>query len=191
MMRARFTILVVWSLVSSLVSVPGQTPQSKTSSRTVTGSIETKLIATPQAARKAIQQGILGRIASNAGNSLRTYPSSAQIRKIGNSRIRQILERGRSLLEAGKTANRWNATRLSGFASQLDQYLKDAEAVANSTKLKNEHPREENCAALRLICSQRCLDEGGIDPYCEWDCAMKYMNCLVGGLSNTSSTLIS
>src|SRR5688500_5634109 len=102
MMRARFTILVVWSLLLPFVSAPGQTPQSKTSSRTAAGSANALLIATPQDAKKAIQQGILGPIALKASSSLRNYPSSAQIRRIGNPRIRKILERGRSLLEAGK-----------------------------------------------------------------------------------------
>lgn len=190
MKLARFIILVVWSLVSPLIS-PGQTPQSKTSSRTATVSAERRLIATPQDARKAIQQGILGRIASNAGNSLRTYPSSAQVTRIGNSRIRQILERGRSLLEAGKAAKGWNATRLIGFSSQMDQYLKEAEAVRNSTKLKNENtPTEEWCAAQRDECERRCIDQGP-DPSCSFDCRIAYMACLAGNLFHTSSTFIS
>ena len=190
MMRTRFTILVVWSLVLPLVSVLGQTPQSKTSSRTATGSADALLIATPQDAKKAIQQGILGPIASKASNSLRSYPSSLQIRKIGNPRIRKILARGRNLLEAGTAAKGWNATRLSGFASQLDQYLKEAEAVVNSTKLKNENTPREDCAATKDKCNQGCHDRDA-GYFCFFDCRLNYLICLAGTLFNTSSTLIS
>src|SRR5688500_16122939 len=71
---------------------------------------EATLIATPQDAKKAIQEGALDQIALKASSSLRTYPSSAQVRNIRNPKIRSILERGRKLLEAGKAAKGWNAT---------------------------------------------------------------------------------
>lgn len=190
MMRARFTILVVWSLVLPFVSASGQTPQSKTSSRTATGSADALLMATPQDAKKAIQEGILGPIASKASNSLKNYPSSTQIRRIGNPRIRNILERGRNLLEAGKSANRWSATRLSGFASQMDRYLKEAEAVANSAKLKNENTPREDCAATKDKCNQGCHDRGA-GYFCFFDCRLNYLICLAGTIFNSSSTLIS
>ncbi len=148
------------------------------------------LLATPQDAKKAIQEGTLGQIASKASNSLRTYPSSPQIRNIGNAKIRSILERGRKLLEAGKAAKGWNATRLSGFASQVDQYLKEAEAAANSAKLKNENTPREDCAATKDKCNQGCHDrDAGF--FCFLDCRLNYLICLAGTLFNTSSTLIS
>jgi hypothetical protein len=132
------------------------------------------LIATPQDAQKAIQGGILGRIASTANNSLRNYPSLRQIRNIEDPKIRSILERGRNLLEAGKAATRWNATRLSDFASQVDQYTKEAEAVKNS----GGSTPQEDCGAAKDRCVTRCNEK--IDPgyWCYFDCRLEYMACL-------------
>ena len=146
------------------------------------------LIAAPQDARKAIQQGILGPIASKANNSLKNYPSSAQIRRIGNPRIRKILERGRSLLEAGTAAKGWNATRLSGFARQVDQYLIEAEAVANSTKLKNENTPAEDCGFAKDRCNQRCHDQDA-NYFCFLDCRLEYLACLAGSIFKSAGIL--
>lgn len=188
MMRARFAIVVVWPLVLSFVSASGQTPQSKTNSRTATGSADALRIATPHDARKAIQEGILGPLASKANNSLKNYPSSAQIRRIGNPRIRKILERGRSLLEVGKAAKGWNATRLSWFARQVDQYLIDAEAVANSTKLKNENTPAEDCGLAKDRCNQRCHDRDA-GYFCFLDCRLEYLACLAGSIFKSAGIL--
>jgi hypothetical protein len=185
MMCARFTILVVWSLVLPFVSAPAQTPQSKTSSRTATGGANASLIATPQDAKRAIQEGILGSIASKARSSLRNYPSPAQIRRIGNPKIRNVLERGRNLLEAAKSANRWNPTRLSGFASQVDQYLKEAEAAANSSKPMRE--QREDCAATKDKCNQGCHDRDA-GYFCFFDCRLNYLICLAGTIFNPFET---
>jgi hypothetical protein len=141
------------------------------------------LIATPQDAKKAIQEGTLGKIASKASNSLRNYPSWPQIRRIGNPKIRNILERGRKLLEAGKAANGWNATRLSGFASQVDQYLKEAEAAAKSAKPTGNSPVED-CGMAKDRCNQGCHDrDAGF--FCFVDCRIEYIVCL-GILFHTS-----
>ena len=145
-------------------------------------------IATPQDAKKAIQEGILGPIASKANNSLKNYPSSAQIRRIGNPRIRKILERGRSLLAVGKAAKGWNATRLSGFASQVDQYLIEAEAVANSTKLKNENTPTEDCGLAKDRCNQRCHDQDA-NYFCFLDCRLEYLACLAGSIFKSAGIL--
>ncbi len=120
-------------LVSAHSRTLVQTPEKAQATRLASDNLITQatqkgtdapLIATPQEAKKAIQEGTLPQIASKASSSLRTYPTSTQVRNIGNPKIRSILERGRKLLEAGKAAKGWNATRLSGFASQVDQYLK-------------------------------------------------------------------
>jgi len=132
------------------------------------------LIATPQDAQKAIQGGILRRIASTANNSLRNYPSLRQIRNIEDPKIRSILERGRNLLEAGKAATRWNATRLSDFASHVDQYTKEAEAVKNSG---GPTPRED-CGAAKDRCRNRCDADKDSDYWCYFDCRLEYVVCL-------------
>jgi hypothetical protein len=138
-------------------------------------------IATQQDAQKAIQQGVLGQLATKANNSLRSYPSAPQISKVGNSKNRRILERGRSLLEAGKAATSWNATQLTSFANQLDQYLKDAEATV--TALKNNGDTDttdtEKCGLAKDRCNQRCHNKDA-GYWCFVDCRLEYLSCLAG-----------
>lgn len=190
-------VLALVLLVSAHSRTLVQNPENAQATRLVSDNLishvtqkraDAPLLVTPQDAKKAIQQGILGRIASKASNSLRTYPSSLQIRKIGDPRIREILARGRSLLEAGKTANRWNATRLRGFASQMDQYLKEAEVVANSTKLKNENTPAEDCGFAKDRCNQRCHDIDG-SYFCFLDCRLEYLACLAGSIFKSAGIL--
>lgn len=145
------------------------------------------LIATPQDAKKAIQEGALDQIALKASSSLRTYPSSAQVRNIGNPKIRSILERGRKLLEAGKAAKGWNATRLIRFASQVDQYLKEAEAAAKSSKPKDTTPAED-CGLAKDRCNQRCHDRDA-GYFCFLDCRLEYLACLAGSIFKSAGIL--
>lgn len=145
------------------------------------------LLITPQDAKKAIQEGALDQIALKASSSLRTYPSSAQVRNIRNPRIRSILERGRKLLEAGKAAKGWNAIRLRLFASQVDQYLKEAEAAAKSNKPKETTPAED-CGLAKDRCNQRCHDIDG-SYFCFLDCRLEYLACLAGSIFKSAGIL--
>lgn len=195
LVNALALVLLVSAHSRTLVQNPGNAQATRLASDNLISQATQKradapLIATPQDAKKAIQEGTLDQIASKASSSLRNYPSSAQIRRIGNPRIRKILERGRSLLEAGETANRWNATRLSGFASQMDQYLKEAEVVANSTKLKNENTPTEDCGLAKDRCNQRCHDRDA-GYFCFFDCRLEYLVCLAGTIFKRFDILIS
>lgn len=191
--------LVVALALAFLISTHSRTPgQTNEKAQTTSDNLSTQAtpkradaprIRTSQEAKKAIQEGILGPIALKASNSLSNYPSSPQIRRIGNPRIRNILERGRNLLEAAKTANRWNAIRLSGFASQLDQYLKEAEAAAKSAKPTRETTPTEDCAAARDKCNQRCHDRDA-SYWCFFNCRLEYLVCLGGTLFNRFATLL-
>jgi hypothetical protein len=138
-----------------------------------------------QEAQKAIQKGIPNKIASTANNSLRNYPSPPQIRNIEDPKIRIILERGRKLLEAGKAATRWNATKLSDFAIQVDRYLKEVEAAAKSNRPKGNTPQED-CGAAKDRCNQRCHDRDA-SYFCFLDCRFEYAACLAGTIFRSIS----
>ena len=167
--------LALVALVSAYSRTPfqskGQKVQSPTQSR-------------QQEAQKAIQEGIPRRIATTANNSLRNYPSSTQIRNIGNPKKRSILERGRKLLEAGKAATGWNATQLSDYANQVDQYLKEAQAVARDNNPTGGTQQEE-CGKAKDRCNDRChaRDAG---YFCFFDCRLEYLTCLAGTIFLTA-----
>ncbi len=162
--------MVIIQAFATLVSAYSRTPyQSKgQNAQMLTQSRQNE-------AQKAFQEGILSRIASTANNSLRKFPSSPQIENIENPQVRRILERGRKLLEAGKAATEWNVTQLIDFAS--DQYIKEAEAVANSNQATAKTSQEE-CGVAKDKCYRVChrQDKG---YFCFFDCRLEYMACLV------------
>jgi hypothetical protein len=129
-------------------------------------------------AQRAIQNGILGRIAAKANHTLKKLPSASPFRN-ANPRDRIYLEKGRKLLEAGKSATRWNATQLINYAYQLEQY--EAEARANVSKTA-----QEKCGDAKDSCNRKCHanDDG---YFCFLDCRLEYVTCLIfsGGAVQT------
>ncbi len=121
-------------------------------------------------AQRAIENGILGRIAALANNTLKKLPSTSPF-KNANPRERIYLEKGRKLLEAGKSATRWNATQLINYANQLERY--EAEAGANVSKTV-----QEACGKAKDRCYRQChanKDHIG----CFLDCRFEYLACLI------------
>ena len=196
----RITMILIATLTLAMLvyaqsRTPVQTPEPAQATRLAADNLITQapqkrttgpLIATPQDAQKAIQEGILGQLATKANTSLRNYPSAPKIRNITNPKTRGILERGRNLLETGKAANSWNATQLSGFANQLDQFLKEAEAAVKAAKPNNNGgTSQENCGAAKDRCNQRCHDRDA-GYFCFFDCRLEYYTCLAGTIFLTS-----
>jgi hypothetical protein len=193
---SQIVLIVLALLISAHSQTLVQNPESAQATRLASDNLisqatqkrtDATLIATPQDAKRAIEEGALNQIASKASSSLRTYPSSAQVRNIGNPKIRSILERARKLLEAGKAAKGWNATRLRGFASQVDEYLKEAEAAAKSSKPKDTTPAED-CGLAKDRCNQRCHDRDA-GYFCFLDCRLEYLACLAGSIFKSAGIL--
>jgi hypothetical protein len=172
--------------VQPAASVPAAPSSTASKTQAAQKGTVAPLTATPQEAQKAIQRGILSRVAATANKSLKTYPSPSQIGKVADSKIRSTLERGRKLLETGKTATTWNATQLSGFASQVDQNLKEVEATAKALKNNGGTTPQEDCGAAKDRCNQKCHDNDG-GYFCFVDCRWEYLACLIGSVGKASS----
>ena len=166
---AMSAMLFSWSLWPS---VQGASPKSQVQkAQTLTQSKRDE-------AQKAIQKGILGRIASSANNSLRKFPSPSQLRNVNTER-RNYLEQVRKLLEEGKSASKWNADQLGSFADRVASLKDKAVHLDNSgggggktcvTSCKDEYNKclEENDCEYSFIC------------ICCVPCSLQYMGCIAG-----------
>ena len=131
-------------------------------------------------AQKGIQSGILVKISSASDAALKNSPKRPTF-KTANRKERALLERGRTLLKAGKSANKWNAARLVKYANQLDDYKSDLEANISA---KDNAPDEEKQKATKCKEDyQKCLDENDCEYsffcLCCVPCVSDYLGCMM------------
>lgn len=166
-------------MLALLVTAFSRTPDQSKDPNT-----QTPTPSKEQDAQKAIQNGELNRIMATCNQLLKDYPTTTQINKIDDSKIRSIMERGRKLLDAGKSANGWNARQLSDYSGQLQQYTQDAAKVKGNTVGKLVCGI--NCGLKENSCKNGCVFGTATEiSSCKFYCAVNGLICSMGCKSGT------
>ncbi len=162
-----------------LVTAFSRTPYQSKDSNT-----QTPTLSKEQDAQKAIQNGELTRLVAASNKLLKDYPTTTQIDKIDDPKIRSIVERGRKLLEAGKSANGWNARQLSDYSGQLQQHTQDA-AKAKGTTVGNV-VCGITCGLKENSCKNGCIFGTATEiSNCKFFCAVNGLICSMGCKTGT------
>lgn len=152
---------------------------SRTPYQTKDSNTQTPALSKEQDAQKAIQNGELSRIVDASNKLLKDYPTTTQINKIDDSKIRSLVERGRKLLEAGKSATDWNARQLSDYSGQLQQHTQDA-AKPTGTIVK-ELACRTTCSLRENSCKNNCVFGTAVEiSNCKFFCAVNGLLCSTG-----------
>lgn len=162
--------LMLTLLVTAFSRTPYQTKDSNT---------QTPTLSKEQDAQKAIQNGELTRIVTASNKLLKDYPTTTQINKIEDSKIRSMMERGRKLLEAGKSATRWNAGQLGDYSGQLQQYTQDAAKTVGT--IMGEIACRSSCSLKENSCKNSCVFGTAAEiSSCKFYCAVTGLLCSTG-----------
>lgn len=160
--------------------------QTTRGTRATTGSTtltQTQPRVTTDPFQLAIDTGILTKIVSSSAMSLRSYPTSSQLQGV-DPKIVTLLERGRKLLEAGRSASTFTAAQLKDYAGQVDLYQKEVMALKSTgdttgtgqtcvTKCLDEYnqcKRENSCeySIICLCCIPCSIQYSGCVAKCAW-----------------------
>ncbi len=157
---------------------------SRTPDQTKDPNTQTPILSNEQDAQKAIQNGELTRLVTTSNQLLKDYPTTAQINKIDDPKVRSIAERGRKLLEAGKSATRWNARQLSDYSGQLQQHTQDAAKVKGTTV--GNVVCGITCGLKENSCKNNCIFGTATEiSNCKFFCAVNGLICSMGCKTGT------